>query len=165
MGSDSGSLKFEVEGEELEYSIIAGDTPMQILEIFSQLNGRIPTLSYATGGIAVALNDDEKLTAQEILDAVRNAKSAGVNIKELWIGNSWRPDYAPYGFTFDAVRFPDPAGFTKALADMGIIAGLSVIPFISERAPEFIELLDSGLLVSFPDGRAVLCRKGRRCNA
>ena len=157
VGSDSGTLNFEVEGEELEYSIIAGDTSMQILEIFSQLNGRIPALSYSTGGISVALNDDEKLTAQQILDAVKNARAAGVNIKELWIGNSWRPDYAPYGFTFDAVRFPDPGGFAKTIADMGIILGLSVNPFISERAPEFIELLDSGLLVSFPDGRAVLC--------
>lgn len=157
VGSDSGTLSFEVEGEELEYSIIAGDTPMQILEVFSQLNGRIPALTYATGGIAIALNDDEKLTSQEILDAVKNAKSAGVNIKELWIGNSWRPDYAPYGFTFDAARFPDPVGFAKTISDMGIILGLSVNPFVSERAPEYIELLDSGLLVSFPDGRAVLC--------
>ena len=157
VGSDSGTLSFEVEGEELEYSIIAGDTPMQILEVFSQLNGRIPALTYATGGIAIALNDDEKLTAQEILDAVKSAKSAGVNIKELWIGNSWRPDYAPYGFTFDTARFPDPVGFAKAISDMGIILGLSVNPFVSERAPEYIELLDSGLLVSFPDGRAVLC--------
>ena len=157
VGSESGSMNFEVEGEELEYSVIAGDTSMQILELFSQLNGRIPALSYVSGGISVALNDDEKLTAVEILDALKEAKSYGVNVKEIWIGNSWRPDYAPYGFTFDPVRFPDPTGFAKAVQDLGITLGLSVNPFVSERAPEYNELLDSGLFVSFPDGRAVLC--------
>ena len=160
VGSDSGTLNFEVEGEELEYSIIAGDTSMQILEIFSQLNGRIPALSYSTGGISVALNDDEKLTAQQILDAVKNARAAGVNIKELWIGNSWRPDYAPYGFTFDAVRFPDPGGFAKTIADMGIILGLSVNPFISERAPEFIELNIPEARSWFINACSALAREG-----
>ena len=156
-GSDSGHLSFEAEGEELEYSIIAGDTLVQILEIFTQLNGRTPALSYTNGGIALALEDDYTVTAQGILDSLKLAKSTGLSVKELWLGNSWHPDYAPYGFTFDTVRFPDPIGFARSVSDLGITLGISLNPFVSERAPEYQELLDAGLLVSFPDGRAVLC--------
>lgn len=161
IGSDSGNLSFETAGEEIEYSVIAGDTSIQVLEVFSQLNGRIPALSYSNGGISLVLNDDNTLTAQGIIDSLKIAKSAGVNIKELWIGNSWHPDYAPYGFTFDSVRFPDPLGFAKAAADLGVTLGVSINPFISERAPEYPELLDAGLLISFPDGRAVICDDGK----
>ena len=157
VGSDSSCLKFEAEGEDIEYNIIAGDTLLEILETYNQLNGRIPVLPYTTGGIALALNDDYTLTAQGIIDALKEAQHAGVNIKEIWLGNSWHPDYAPYGFTFDTVRFPDPKAFSRALLDLGITLGISINPYISERAPEYPELLDSGCLISFPDGRAVLC--------
>ena len=156
-GSENGRLSFESEGEELEYGIIAGDTLTEIMEVFTQLNGRTPAVPYTSGGIALALDDDYTITAQGIIDSLKAAKSAGLAVSELWLGNSWHPDYAPYGFTFDTTRFPDPSGFAKTLSDMGVAAGISINPFVSERAPEYTELLDAGLLVSFPDGRAVLC--------
>ena len=161
IGSDSGKLSFETAAEDIEYSVIAGDTVVQILEIFSQLNGRIPAISYTNGGIALALNDDNTLTAQGILDAVKIAVSSGLKIRELWLGNLWHPDYAPYGFTFDTVRFPEPSAFAKALADLGITVGVSINPFVSDRAPEYAELLDAGFLMSFPDGRAIVCDEGK----
>ena len=157
VGSSDGNLSFEADGEEAEYSIIAGDSLVEVLEIFSQLNGRIPVLPYTTGGIALALNDDTSLTAQGIIDSLKQVRSSGVNVSEIWLGNSWHPDYAPYGFMWDTVRFPDPAGFARAVSDMGISIGISVNPFISDRSPEYAELLDAGCLVSFPDGNAVVC--------
>ena len=157
VGSGSSNISFEAEGETIEYNLIAGDTLIEILETFSQLNGRIPVLPYTTGGIALALNDDYTLTSQEIIDSLRNAKNAGVNVKEIWLGNSWNPDYAPYGFTFDTVRFPDPKGFARTIHDLGITLGISINPYVSERAPEYQELLDTGCLLTFSDGRTVLC--------
>ena len=156
-GSVNGSLNFEADGEEIEYSIIAGDSLVEVLEIFSKLNGRVPSVPYTTGGIALALNDDPTLTAQGIIDSLKAARSSGVAVNEIWLGNSWHPNYAPYGFTWDNVRFPDPAGFARAVSDMGISLGISVNPFISERSPDYIELLDAGCLVSSPDGNAVIC--------
>ena len=157
VGSDSGRLSFEAESEEIEYSIIAGNTLVEILEIFSQLNGRTPALSYTTGGIALALEDDYTLKAQDIIDALKLAKSSGVEVSEIWLGNSWHPDYAPYGFSWDMVRFPDPLGFARAVSDLGITVGLSVSPFVSERSPEYSDLLDTGCLIYTPEGNAVLC--------
>lgn len=157
VGSESSVLSFEAEGEDIEYNIIAGDTLVEILEAYTQLNGRTPVLPYTTGGIALSLTDDYTITAQSIVDSVREALHAGVNVSEVWIGNSWHPDYAPYGFTFDTVRFPDPKAFARAMLDLGVTLGISVNPYVSERAPEYNELLDTGCLVSFPDGRAVLC--------
>ena len=157
VGSVNGNLTFETEGEETEYSIIAGDSLVEILEIYGQLNGRIPVFPYTTGGIALALNDDFTLTAQGITDALRQARSSGVTVNELWLGNSWHPAHAPYGFTWDTARFPDPAGFARAVSDMGISLGISVNPFVSDRTTEYTDLLDAGCLVSFPDGNAVIC--------
>ena len=157
VGSTGSSVKFETAGEEIEYCLFAGDSMSQILEVFSQLNGRTPVIPYTTGGISLVLNDDYTLTAQKITDAMKSAIQAGVNVTELWLGNSWHPDYAPYGFTWDTVRFPDPKGFARAMSDLGITLGISINPFISERAPEYEDLLDSGCFVSFPDGKAVLC--------
>jgi alpha-glucosidase (family GH31 glycosyl hydrolase) len=76
IGSDSGKLSFEAESEEVEYSIIAGDTLTEILEVFSQLSGRTPALSYTTAGVSLALDDDYTLTAQGIIDTLRNAKNS-----------------------------------------------------------------------------------------
>lgn len=157
VGSDSSCLRIESEGESIEYSIIAGDSLIEILETYSQLNGRTPVLPYITSGISLALNDDYTMDAQTITDTLRNAKNSGLNINEIWLGNSWHPDYAPYGFTFDTVRFPDPKAFARAMLDLGITLGISINPYVSERAPEYQELLDAGFLISFPGGNAVLC--------
>ncbi|MCR4558422.1 MAG: hypothetical protein K5779_11460 [Saccharofermentans sp.] len=157
IGSDGGALGFEADGEEIEYSIIAGDSLVEIIEVFSRLNGRIPALPYTTGGISLALNDDPALNAQSIVDALKAARDSGLAVNEIWLGNSWHPDYAPYGFAWDNVRFPDPAGFARALSDMGIKLGVSVNPFISESSPEYPDLLDAGCFVSSPDGKAVIC--------
>ncbi len=157
IGSDSGKISFEAESEVVEYSIIAGNTLNEILEVFSQLNGRTPALSYTTAGISLALDDDYTLTAQGVIDALRTAKNSGVAVSEIWLGNSWHPDYAPYGFTWDTIRFPDPVGFARAASDLGVSIGISINPFISERAPEYSELLDAGYFISSPDGNAVLC--------
>ena len=70
IGSDSGKISFEAESEVVEYSIIAGDTLNEILEVFSQLNGRTPALSYTTAGISLALDDDYTLTAQGVIDGI-----------------------------------------------------------------------------------------------
>ena len=156
-GSANGSLSLEADGEEIEYSVIAGDSLAEILETFNKLNGRVPAPTYTSGGIALSLNDDLTLTAQGIIDSLRSARSSGVAVSEIWLGNSWHPAYAKYGFTWDTVRFPDPAGFARAVSDMGISLGISVNPFVSETAPEFSDLLDAGCLVSFPDGKAVIC--------
>lgn len=157
VGSSDGCLTFESEGEEIEYSIIAGDSLVDILEIFNQINDRVPSVPYTAGGIALSLNDDPSLTAQDIIDSLKLARSSGVIVNELWLGNSWRADYAPYGFTWDNVRFPDPTGFARSLSDMGISLGVSVNPFISESAPEYSELIDTGCLVTRADGSVVLC--------
>ena len=156
IGSTNGNLFFEADGEEIEYSIIAGDSLDEVLEIINQINGRIPVLPYTTGGIALSLDSDNSLTAQGIIDSLKLARSSGLTVNELWLGNSWHPDYAPYGFTWDNARFPDPAGFAKSVSDMGIKLGISANPYISERTPEYLELLDAGYLVSFPNGNAVI---------
>lgn len=157
VGSEDSYVRFEAEGEEAEYVIIANDSMTQILETYNQLNGRAPALPYTTGGISLALDDDFTLTSQGIIDALRNAISSGVNVKELWLGNSWHPAYAPYGFTWDLSRFPDPKTFARSVSDLGVTLGISINPFVSERAPEFADLLDTGCFVSFPDGKAVIC--------
>ena len=159
-GSSGGNLVFEADGEEIEYSIIAGDSLIEIIETFNKLNGRVPAPPYTTGGIALALNDDLSLTAQGIVESLKTARESGVSVNEIWLGNSWHPAYAQYGFTWDTVRFPDPAGFARAVSDMGISLGISINPFVSETAPEFSELLDAGCLVSLPDGKAVVCDTG-----
>ena len=159
-GSANGNLIFAADGEEIEYSIIAGDTLVEILETFNKINGRVPSFPNTAGGIALALTDDPDLTAQDIIDSLKSARGSGLAVNELWLGNSWHPSYAPYGFTWDNIRFPDPAGFARAVSDMGISLGISFNPFVSEGTPEYSELLDAGCLVSFPNGNAVVCEAG-----
>lgn len=157
IGSENSRISVEAEGEEIEYNVIANDSMTQILETYNQLNGRAPAVPYTTGGIALALDDDFTLTSQGIVDALKNALATGINVKELWLGNSWHPAYAPYGFTWDTARFPDVRAFAKSVSDLGITLGLSVNPFVSDKISGFGDLLDAGCFVSFPDGRAVIC--------
>lgn len=158
IGKDGLFTTFCTKGETLEYEIIAGDDMSAIYGGYAAITGLSnPVPDTCVLGAPVILDGNFHSTADSIVSFVKKSKDVGLNINEVWLGSSWHPKSDPFGFDWDTTRFPDPVQFARGLHDLGTILCLSVNPYISENSPEYVEVLDSGYLISDKNGCAVLC--------
>lgn len=158
IGTDGLSTSFSTKNEILEYDLIAGDDMSGIFGAYAQLTGLSnPAPDSCASGAPLILDGNFRSTSESIVNIVSKAKSAGLHISEVWLGNTWHPQSDPYGFDWDRSRFPDPEQFSRALHEFGTLLCLSVNPYISENSPQYEDVLDAGYLLSDRNGNAVLC--------
>lgn len=156
IGSTAMFTDFSVDTEELEFVVIAGDSVPEILQTYASLTGNMLAPDCANGGIPLRFGGDFSITAESITNLITYFTSQSIKIKEIWLGNSWHPEYDITGFRWDLDRFPNPEGFIRTIHDAGIRFGLSVSPVISDNSPDFQEVLDYGYLLSDESGNAVI---------
>ena len=156
VGADGMATTFKVPEDEIEYEIIVGDNVMDVFSTFELLAGNRVVPYVPQKGITLKIDNNYNITAEEILDSVRDLATAGLPVKELWLGGSWHPSYDRASFMWDLARFQNDELFARALHDAGIKFGLAVTPAISDGSPEYTEVLDCGYLVQDKNGKALV---------
>jgi alpha-D-xyloside xylohydrolase len=91
-------------------------------------------------------------SAAEALDVVRRNRAAGIPTDVLHLDTHWfREDwYCDLEFSRD--RFPDPAGFLKEMADLGVKVSLWQLPYIPDGSKLFDDLVSVDGFVKTEDG-------------
>ena len=79
-------------------------------------------------------------TQHSVLDYARGVVEAGFPPGVLMIDDRWSYDYG--NWTFDAIRFPDPAAMTAELHALGFAVMLWLVPFVS---PDSADLPNAGI--------------------
>ena len=107
---------FGVDGGPLIYYVFRGPTPREVLERYTQLTGRIPmpprwALGYHQSRWGVT-------TANEVLGLARTFREHNLPLDALYLDIDYMRGYRV--FTWDADRFPDPAGLVRELAELGV---------------------------------------------
>jgi len=156
MGGVDSEIKFYTTGEYIEYEIFAGNTISECISLFTQVIGRPFQMSADTLGFAINVSDNFELNADEIIAYLRHAKDSGINVTELWLGNSWRSYEGRVGFKWDGARFPDPGKFIRGVHERGVKLGLAVSPYVSDTSAEFDECVDMNYLLKDRDGDIIL---------
>ena len=151
------SYVLQVFDPELDLFFIAASSPAQILERYTFLTGRAeqpPRWSYGTWmsrayyqNGEIALEVAEKLRAHRIPCDVL-----------LLDGRAWHKMETRFDFTWDPVRYPDPAAFVQKLRALGIRLNLWEYSYISTRNPLFNELAEKGYLLKTPSGEPYIHR-------
>lgn len=127
----------------LDYWIVAGDTPAEIVEAFASVTGTVPMMpEFGLGFWQCKLRYQSQ---NEVLDVAREHKRRNLPIDVIVI------DYFHWTrqgeWKFDLEFFPDPAGMVKELKEMGIELMISVWPTVDIKSENFQAMLESGLLV------------------
>ena len=119
--------------KQIDYVIIAGDTPGEINEKFTAITGRAPMLpEWAAGFWQCKLRYE---TQKELLQVAREYKKRGLPISVIVI------DYFHWTmqgeWKFDPEKWPDPKAMVSELESMGIKLMVSVWPTIDPRSENY----------------------------
>jgi alpha-D-xyloside xylohydrolase len=141
--------------DKLDYWIVAGDTPREIVEAYVRVTGLPPMMpEYGLGFWQSKLRYQ---TQEETLAVVREHKvRRGLPMDVIVIDFFHWPHQGDW--KFDPDYFPDPAAMVRELREMGVELMVSVWPTVEDGASEnWDEMLERGLLIRSERGfRAVM---------
>ena len=129
--------------DELDYWIVADETPKKILKSFTEVSGRAPDfLENALGLWQCKLR---YLNQEEVLEVAREYHRRGLPLDVIVI------DYFHWtergDWKFDPQNFPDPKAMIDELRSMGTRCMVSVWPTVSQKSENHPEMKEKSLLV------------------
>lgn len=145
-------VQFSVPGERLDYFIIYGPTPKEILEKYTALTGR-PTLPPAwTFGLWLTTSFTTNYNEETVTEFVDGMRDRDLPLHVFHFDCFWMRDFHWCDFEWDKRVFPDPPGMLKRLKDRGLKICVWINPYIAQRSALFEEAAKAGYLIRKPNG-------------
>ncbi|HXD61387.1 MAG TPA: alpha-xylosidase [Lacisediminihabitans sp.] len=145
-------VQFSVAGESLEYFVIAGEDPKQILERYTALTGRpasVPAWSYGLWlSTSFTTNYDEQTVTGFIDEMARRELPLSVFHFDCF----WMREFNWTDFEWDSRTFPDPEGMLARLHEKNLHVCVWINPYIAQRSPLFAEAKAAGYLLKRTNG-------------
>ncbi|MGW6908242.1 alpha-xylosidase [Streptomyces sp. NPDC054940] len=153
VGSEAvGQVQFSVEDQSLEYFVVHGPTPKQVLDRYTGLTGR-PALppAWALGlWLTTSFTTDyDEATVGRFIDGMAER---GISLSVFHFDCFWMRAYQWCDFDWDAETFPDPAGMLARLKERGLRVSAWINPYIAQKSELFEEAMRAGHLVRRADG-------------
>ncbi|TLS37861.1 glycoside hydrolase family 31 protein [Pseudalkalibacillus caeni] len=128
MKSHTDTYSFWAEGGQLDYYILAGPTPGEVISQYTSLTGRMKLPPKWALGYHQSRYSYE--SEQEVRELARNFIDKGIPIDAIYLDIHYMDGYRV--FTFDKDRFPAPE---KLIADLKE-AGIHVVPIVDPGVKE-----------------------------
>jgi alpha-D-xyloside xylohydrolase len=144
--------QFSVPGEYLEYYIIGGPQPKDVLRKYTGLTGRPslpPAWSFGLWLTTSFTTSYDETTVNSFVDGMRNRN---VPLHVFHFDCFWMKEYQLCDFEWDSDQFPDPESIMKRLKDKGLKICVWINPYISQKSCLFDEGMEKGYLVKKADG-------------
>ena len=127
----------------LDYWIVAGDTPAELIEAYGSVAGTVPMMpEYGLGFWQCKLRYQ---TQEELLHVAREYKRQGLPIDVTVIDFC---HWAHQGdWKFDPAYWPDPKAMIEELKSMGIQLMVSIWPTVETDSENYEEMLENGYLI------------------
>jgi alpha-D-xyloside xylohydrolase len=153
IGSESvGQVQFSVEDQSLEYLVIYGPTPKEILRRYTALTGR-PALPPAWSfGLWLSTSFTTDYDEETVGRFVRGMAERDIPLGVFHFDCFWMRAYQWCDFTWDPAVFPDPEGMLRRLKEQGLKISVWINPYIGQKSPLFDEARLRGYLVRKANG-------------
>ncbi|QFY07691.1 alpha-xylosidase [Nonomuraea phyllanthi] len=145
-------VQFSVAGESLEYFVIYGPSPKQILERYTALTGRparLPAWSYGLWLSTSFTTDYDERTVTAFIDGMAERD---LPLSVFHFDCFWMREFNWCDFQWDPRVFPDPEGMLARLHARDLRVCVWINPYIGQRSPLFAEAAERGFLLRRPDG-------------
>ncbi|GAB3892679.1 alpha-xylosidase [Kibdelosporangium lantanae] len=143
---------FSVEGQTLEYFVIHGPTPKDILRTYTALTGRPvmpPAWSFGLWlSTSFTTSYDEK-TVSEFIDGMADRD---LPLSVFHFDCFWMRELHWCDFEWDPRTFPDPVGMLARLKARGLRISVWINPYVAQRSALFAEGVAGGYLLKRPTG-------------
>ncbi len=136
---------------QIDYIIIAGDEPAEIMHHYTEITGRAPMLpEWAAGFWQCKLRYE---TQEELLSVAREYKRRNIPVSVIVC------DYfhwtAQGEWKFDPSRWPDPRGMVDELNEMGMRLMVSIWPTVDTRSENYLYMRNKNYLVRAERGTSL----------
>lgn len=146
-------VQFSHSGDLLEYLIIDGPTPKDILRRYSALTGRppkVPAWSYGTWLTTSFTTSYDEKTVTSFVDGMAKRD---LPLSCFHFDTFWMREFHWCDFVWDSLAFPDPAGFLSRLKNRGLRVCVWINPYIAQKSHLWDEGAEKGYLLKTTDGQ------------
>jgi alpha-D-xyloside xylohydrolase len=145
-------VQFSVPGEELEYLLIYGPSPKEVLGRYTALTGR-PALPPAWSfGLWLTTSFTTDYDEETVTGFIQGMADRDLPLHVFHFDCFWMKEFHWCNFEWDARVFPDPEGMLRRLKARGLKICVWINPYIAQRSALFCEGMENGYLVKRPDG-------------
>ncbi|KAI2790328.1 Alpha-xylosidase [Penicillium oxalicum] len=145
-------VNISVRGEEIEYFIVYGETPKDVLRRYTALTGRpalVPSWSYNLWLTTSFTTNYDEQTVTGFLDGFRDRD---IPLGVFHFDCFWMKSYQWCDFQFDEEMFPDAIGYLKRLKERGLRISVWINPYVGQASPLFEEGKKNGYFIKRTDG-------------
>jgi alpha-D-xyloside xylohydrolase len=144
---------FSVQGESLEYLIIDGPTPKDVLERYTRLTGRPALPPPWSFGLWLTTSFTTNYDERTVTGFVEGMRERDLPLHVFHFDCFWMRALHWCDFEWDPAAFPDPEGMLARLKARGLRICVWINPYIAQRSRLFNEGMAKGYLLKRPDGR------------
>lgn len=146
------SVQFSVESHNIDYYVIYGPTPAEVLERYTALTGRPalpPAWSFGLWLTTSFVTDYDETT---VTGHIQGMADRDLPLHVFHFDCYWMRGYHWCDFIWDPDCFPDPAAMLARLKARGLKICVWLNPYIGERSVMFDEGMANGYLLKTPAG-------------
>jgi len=145
-------VQFSREGESLDYCVIAGPAPKDVLQRLTALTGRAPLPPAWTFGLWLTTSfttQYDEATATHFIDEMARRE---LPLSVFHFDCFWMREFQWCDFQWDPRGFPDPQGMLARLHAKGLKVSVWINPYIAQKSPLFAEGVREGYFLKRPNG-------------
>lgn len=146
-------VQFSTAGEALEFFVIAGPGPKDVIDRYTRLTGRptrVPAWSY---GLWLSTSFTTQYDEATVTSFVTGMRDHGIPLSVFHFDCFWMREFSWTDLRWDERTFPDPQGMLARLhTDLDVKVCVWINPYLAQRSQLFTEAAEKGYLVRRPDG-------------
>jgi alpha-D-xyloside xylohydrolase len=148
-------VQFSTAGEALEYFVIDGPTPKDVMERYTALTGRPPVVPAWSYGLWLSTSFTTEYDEATVTSFVDGMRERAIPLSVFHFDCFWMREFNWTDLEWDARTFPDPEGMLARLhTEKDLRVCVWINPYIAQRSAMFAEAAEAGYLVKRADGSA-----------
>jgi alpha-D-xyloside xylohydrolase len=145
-------VQFSLEGESLEYFLIYGPTPKDILRKLTALTGRPALPPLWSFGLWLSTSFTTSYDENTVTGFIDGMKQRDLPLHVFHFDCFWMREFEWTNFEWDPRVFPDPAGMLQRLHARGLKICVWINSYIAQRSWLFAEGAANGYFIQRLDG-------------
>ncbi|MCI2957622.1 alpha-xylosidase [Agromyces atrinae] len=132
-------VQFAVPGETLEFFVIDGPTPADVLERYTRLTGRPPIVPAWSYGLWLSTSFTTDYDEATVTSFIEGMAERDLPLSVFHFDCFWMREFHWTDFEWDPRVFPDPEGMLARLHERGLRVSAWINPYIAGRSKLFDE--------------------------
>lgn len=145
-------VQFSVAGESLDYFLVYGPTPKQVLERYTALTGRPALPPPWSFGLWLSTSFTTSYDEETVTSFIQGMEDRDIPLHVFHFDCFWMKEFQWVDFEWDRRVFPDPEAMLQRLKARGLRICLWINSYIAQKSPLFDEGMAGDYLVKLPNG-------------